>query len=488
MPKSKPGMNILFVAAEMAPFAKTGGLADVVGALPQALARRGHRVCVVVPLYPSSRLAGIPLRRLRRSVTVPLGNNYQRAGICAAHLGGVDVWFLDLPALYDRSGLYGAAGSDYPDNHLRFAALCRGALALVKTVGFRPDVVHCHDWHAALVPAMLRWDEQDPFFAATGTVLTIHNLAFQGLFPPDTLAELGLPTQMDRAEFYGQISFLKAGLMAADKITTVSAGYRNETLCPELGCGLDGVLQVRSADYVGILNGIDDKEWNPATDCRLPACFSATSLRGKARCKAALQQLLGLPSMPEVPLLAVVSRLTEQKGCDLLLELLPRLAAAPLQLALLGTGDEYYMRAFQRAAAQRYRNISISLSFHPELGPLMYAGADLFLMPSRFEPCGIGQLIALKYGAVPVARQTGGLADTIIDAREPQGTGFLFADFTAAAFWQAIERAMTSFADLRRWRQIMRRGMNADFSWGRSVGTYENIYCAAMAQRREGRQ
>jgi starch synthase len=483
-------MNILFVAAEMVPFAKTGGLADVVGALPQALARRGHQVRVVVPLYPSARLSGIPLRRLRRSVTVRLGNSSLHAGIFEAQISGVRVWFLDLPSLFDRSGLYGTITGDYADNHQRFAALCRGALELVKSVGFRADVIHCHDWHAALLPAMLRWDEQDPFFATTGTVLTIHNLAFQGLFPPAILPELGLPAhwwQMNRAEFYGQISFLKAGLLAADKITTVSAGYRNETLLPELGCGLDGVLQVRSADYTGILNGIDGDEWDPAVDRRLPARYSTRTLSGKARCKAALQQLLGLPLLPEVPLLAVVSRLTEQKGCDLLLELLPRLAATPLQLALLGTGDERYMLGFQQAAAQNHRNISINLSFHPELGPLMYAGADLFLMPSRFEPCGIGQLIALKYGAVPVARQTGGLADTIVDAAKPQGTGFLFADFTADAFWQAVERALSMYADQRRWRQIMRRGMNADYSWERSVGTYEEIYAAAMEQRREGR-
>jgi starch synthase len=254
-----------------------------------------------------------------------------------------------------------------------------------------------------------------------------------------------------------------------------------------LGCGLDGVLREREPEYTGILNGIDGDEWNPATDQRLPYRYSSRSLGGKARCKAALQQRLELPLAPDVPLLIVVSRLTEQKGCDLLLELLPRLAAAPLQLALLGTGDERYLRGFRQAANRKYRNISINLSFHPELGPLMYAGADIFLMPSRFEPCGIGQLIALKYGAVPLVRQTGGLANTVIDAAEPQGTGFLFRDFTAVAFWQAIERALIGYADHQAWRKIMHRGMKADFSWQRSVGTYEEIYAAAMGQQGEVR-
>jgi starch synthase len=483
-------MNILFVAAEMVPFAKTGGLADVVGALPQSLARRGRQVRVVLPLYPSVLVAGISLREVRRRVVVQLGSLLLRARVCEAEVGGVTVWFLDLPALFARPGLYGTVGGDYPDNYVRFAALCCGALALVKARKFHPDVIHCHDWHGALLPPLLRWREPDPFFAGTGTVLTIHNLAFQGLFPPAILAELGLPAnwlQLHRAEFYGQVSFLKAGLLAADRITTVSPGYRDETLQPALGSGLDGVLRERATDYVGILNGIDADEWDPATDQRLPFRFSPRSLGGKVRCKAALQQRLGLPLSPDVPLLIVVSRLTEQKGCDLLLELLPRLAAAPLQLALLGTGDERYLRGFKQAAALQYPNISLNLAFHPELGSLMYAGADIFLMPSRFEPCGLGQLIALKYGAVPVVRRTGGLADTVIDVAEPKGTGFLFWDFSVTAFWQAIERALTLYDDQRVWRQVMRRGMRADFSWKRSVGAYEEIYAAAMKQQGEER-
>jgi starch synthase len=488
MRNTESALNILFVAAEMVPFAKTGGLADVVGALPQALAERGHRVRAVVPFYPSVREAGLALRRHRRRVPVRLGDTCWQAGVLEAQLGAVQVWFLDLPHFFQRANLYGTAAGDYPDNHLRFAALCRGALALARDAGFHPDLIHCHDWHTALLPALLRWEEPEPFFAATGTVLTIHNLAFQGVFPATTLPALGLPSRwlyLERAEFYGQFSFLKAGLLTADTITTVSPGYRDETLRPELGCGLDGVLRVRAADYVGILNGIDGGEWNPATDRRLVARYSVEALGGKARCKRALQQRLGLPVTAEVPLLVMVSRLTEQKGCDLLLELLPRLATAPLQLVLLGTGDERYLQAFRQAAAACHGNISLNLAFHPELGPLLYAGADMFLMPSRFEPCGIGQLIALKYGAVPVARKTGGLADTIVDQAEPHGTGFLFTDYSAMAFWQAIERALAHYANRRSWRQLMRRGMMADFSWGRVVASYEAVY-AAVVQRHRG--
>lgn len=483
-------MNLLFVAAEMHPFAKTGGLADVVGALPLALARRGHQVHLVLPAYPGALAAGIPCRRLPHRVPIPMGSTSLEAGVYIATVDGVTVWLLDLPTLYNRPSLYGSSSGDYPDNYLRFAALSQGALAATMALGFRPDIIHCHDWHAALLPALLRWRTPEPFFAGTATVLTVHNLAFQGLFPPATLAELGLPAdwlRVERAEFYGQFSFLKAGLQAAEKITTVSPTYRQETLLPAFGCGLDGVLLQRAADFCGILNGIDYAEWNPASDGRLAANYDRDSLAGKGQCKAALQRRLGLPLAPDVPLLVVVSRLTEQKGCDLLLEIMPHLTTAPLQLALLGTGDEHFLEAFRGIAAEKAPNMCLNLAFHPELGPLMYAGADMFLMPSRFEPCGISQLIALRYGTIPIVRRTGGLADTVEQASATAGNGFLFDTYDSESFWQALQTALAAFRDQAGWQLLMQRGMAADHSWERSVGVYENVYQEALQMRRGGR-
>jgi starch synthase len=488
--KGKPQVNILFVAAEMHPFAKTGGLADVVGALPLALARRGHQVSLVLPAYPAALTAGIPCCRLPHRVPIPMGRTSLEAGVFAADVDGVTVWLLDLPSLYDRPTLYGPPSGGYPDNARRFAALCQGALAMTHALEFCPDIIHCHDWHAALLPALLRWRVPEPFFARTATVLTVHNLAFQGLFPAATRAELGLPAdwlQVERAEFYGQLSFLKAGLQAAEKITTVSPTYRQETLQPAFGCGLDGVLRQRAADFSGILNGIDYAEWNPASDVRLAANYDRDSLAGKGQCKAALQERLGLPVAPDVPLLAVVSRLTEQKGCELLLEIMPRLATAPLQFALLGTGDAHFLEAFQAIAAEKAPNVALNLAFHPELGPLMYAGADMFLMPSRFEPCGISQLIALRYGAVPVVRRTGGLADTVEQASATAGNGFLFDDYASESFWRALQSALAAYQNRTGWHLLMQRGMAADHSWERSVGAYENIYREALQKRGGGK-
>ncbi len=412
------------------------------------------------------------------------------AGVYAAKVDDVTVWLLDLPTLYARPTLYGSPCGDYPDNYLRFAALCQGALAVTRALGFRPDIIHGHDWHAALLPALLHWRTPELFFVNTATVLTVHNLAFQGLFPAATLAELGLPAdwlQVERAEFYGQFSFLKAGLQAAEKITTVSPTYRQETLLPAFGCGLDGVLRQRAPDYRGILNGIDYAEWNPASDARLAANYERDSLAGKGRCKAALQRRLGLPISPDVPLLAVVSRLTEQKGCDLLLKIMPRLTAAPLQLALLGTGDEHFLQAFRAIAAEKAPNVALNLAFHPELGPLMYAGADMFLMPSRFEPCGISQLIALRYGTVPVVRRTGGLTDTVEQASATTGNGFLFDSYDRESFCQALQSALAAYRDRTGWQLLMQRGMAADHSWERSVGAYENVYHEALQMRRGGK-
>ena len=482
-------MNILFAAAEMTPFAKTGGLADVVGALPKALAQRGHRVQVVVPAYPAALSAGIPFRRQRRRLQLRLGSRLIVAGQYAADFDGVTVWLLDVPELYERPGLYGTSAGDYADNHVRFATLSLGAIALARMQKSPPDIIHCHDWHAALLPALLRWYTPDPFFAASASVLTVHNLAFQGLFPATVLADLGLPAEwlrMERAEFYGQFGFLKAGLQAADKITTVSPTYRRETLGRELGCGLEGVLNERANDYVGILNGLDFTEWDPATDQRLPANYSVTSLPGKQQCKEALQQRLGLPVAPKVPLLVMISRLTEQKGCDLLLSVLPRLVAAPVQVVLLGVGDEPFMLALGAFAREEPRNISVNLGFHTELGPFMYAGADMLLMPSRFEPCGISQLIALRYGTVPIVRRTGGLADTVEAATATTGNGFLFSRYDADSFWQTIQEAVALYQNRPGWQRLMQRGMMADYSWNRSVEAYETVYAEAAEQRRGG--
>ncbi|HEY6838707.1 MAG TPA: glycogen/starch synthase, partial [Geobacteraceae bacterium] len=402
---------------------------------------------------------------------------------------GVPVYLLGNDAYFDRDFLYGTSEGDYPDNHRRFAFFCRGALAAADRLGFSPDILHCHDWHTALVPLILRHErEAFPFLRASATVFTIHNLAYQGLFPAEALPEMGLSPALftiDWLEFYGKVNLMKGGILAADSVTTVSESYCREILAPEEGCGLDGVLRVRRADLHGILNGLDYDVWNPATDRGILATYSADDAgTGKRVNKEELQRELGLEVAPDIPILAMVSRLSAQKGFDLLARILPALAGLRAQVVIVGVGDEKYLRLLRRFQRRGLPNLSITLSFAPGLAPKVYAGADIFIMPSRYEPCGLGQLIALRYGTVPVVRRTGGLADTVSDGV----TGFVFDDYTAAALGDAVKRALSAYEDRTAWEALVRRGMRCDFSWPQSAAKYEALYGAAIAKKRTKKQ
>jgi starch synthase len=470
-------MELLFVASEVAPWSKTGGLGDVAGALPRALAARGHRVAVVAPRYGSidARAAGFSRKdaalRVRGEATAVW---VKRAGP-TFHL-------VENERLFgSRRGLYAEDGRDYGDNAERFTFLSRAALALPGAMRLRPRIVHANDWQTGLVPYLLRHEHaDDPALAGARTVFTIHNLAYQGTFPSAVIPHLGLPWDVfrpDAMEFYDRLSFMKAALVFADALTTVSPTYAREILTPEGGVALDPVLRHRRADLHGILNGIDVEEWNPATDPHLPAHYSAKALAGKGRCKAALQRELGLPSNPGVPLVGMVSRLAHQKGVDLVAAALGDLLSRDVQLAVLGSGERDLEVALARAARERPERMAARIGFDEGLAHRIEAGADVFLMPSRFEPCGLNQMYSLRYGTVPVVRAVGGLEDTVEDYDGwNRGTGFKFREYTPAALLLAVRRALDAWRDRRAWRGIVARGMAQDFSWDRSARSYEELY------------
>jgi starch synthase len=470
-------MEILFVASEVSPWSKTGGLGDVAGALPRALAARGHKVSVVTPRYGS--IAAAPAGFVRRDAALRVRGEATAVWV---HEGPPAVYLVESERLFgSRRGLYGEGGRDYPDNAERFAFLARAALALPGAMRLRPRIVHANDWQAGLVPWLLGHEHaQDPALAGARTVFTIHNLAYQGVFPKEVVAHLGLPWSVFRPEameFYDRLGFLKAALTGADELTTVSPTYAREILSPEGGFGLDPVLRHRRAHLHGILNGIDVAEWDPANDPHLPAHYSARALAGKGRCKAALQAELGLPVRAEVPLVAMVSRLAEQKGLDLVVAALPELIARDVQVAVLGSGERAYEEALVRAARDRPDRMAVRIGFDEGLAHRLEGGGDVFLMPSRFEPCGLNQMYSLRYGTVPVVRGVGGLDDTVEDYDGwNRGTGFKFRDYTPAALLLATRRALDAYRDRRAWRGLVARGMAQDFSWDRSAASYEALY------------
>jgi starch synthase len=470
-------MEILFVSSEVAPWSKTGGLGDVAGALPRALAARGHEVAVVTPRYHSIDPARHGLERLHRTLRV----RDDEGGLWVKR-GGPTTYFVEHDRFFgSRHGLYGDARGDHGDNAERFAFLCRAALALPAALRLRPRIVHVNDWQSGLVPFLLRQEHgHDAALDGARTVMTIHNLAYQGVFPKHVVPALGLPWDVFRyeaMEFHDQLNFLKAGLVFSDALTTVSPTYAREILGHEAGAGLDPLLRHRAGDLTGILNGIDTHEWDPATDPHLTAHFTAGDLSGKAACKAALQRELGLPVRPDVPVVAMVGRIAEQKGLDLVVHALGELLAKDLQLALLGSGRADWEEAFRAAARARPDRMAARIGFDEGLAHRLEAGADLFLMPSRFEPCGLNQMYSLRYGTVPVVRAVGGLEDTVEDYDGwSRGTGFKFREYTPQAMLLALRRGLEAFRDRAAWLGIVRRGMAADFSWERSAASYEALY------------
>ncbi len=476
-------MRILSVASEVAPFSKTGGLGDVAGSLPAALAARGHEVWVVTPRYGFIDPTAHRLERL----DLALRARGEPAGLLRAALGKATVYLLEHDRYYGaRRGIYGEYGHDYGDNAQRFGFLARAALELPRALGMEPDVLHLHDWQTALGAWMLRREHaDDPWALHARSVYTIHNLAYQGLFSKDLMPALGLPWEVFRyeaMEFYDQLSFMKAGLVFADAITTVSPHYLSEILTPEHGFGLDSLLRQRSRDLTGILNGIDDLAWDPAADPQLDAPFDAGDLSGKARCKQALQLELGLPVRAEVPLVAMVGRLVEQKGIDLVAASLPEMLGMDLQLAILGSGRRDYQDLLLRAARERPGRLAVRVGFDERLAHRIEAGADVFLMPSRYEPCGLNQMYSLRYGTVPVVRAVGGLEDTVEDFDGYRnGTGFKFRPYQPPAMMTALRRALDVHRDEKAWRGLQVRGMAQDNSWRRSAARYERLFLDLLA-------
>lgn len=482
-------MQIVIAASECVPFVKTGGLADVIGALPAALARQGHSVTVYLPLF--RQVAARLTRRtvLIPSLTIPFAG-YSRfvSVIDGGTRDQVRFCFVDCPELFDREGLYGTAGGDYSDNWERFALFSRAVIEASKQLGV-PQVFHAHDWQAAMLPVFLRTlYATDPALTSAGTVFTIHNAGYQGWFGPETTERLLLPWElfrMDGLEHYNQFNFLKGGVVFADALTTVSRKYAEEIQTPEFGYGLEGVLRGRAADLHGILNGVDYEQWDPAHDRFIAAHYTGEDLGGKGECRRDLLHAFGAPDLPETtPILGIVSRFATQKGFDLLAEIADELARRELLLVALGTGEPYYENLL-RSLAERYpHRFAVRVMYDDTLAHKIEAGSDLFLMPSRYEPCGLNQIYSLRYGTVPVVRATGGLDDTV-DERPvaSEGTGFKFHPYDGREFLAAIDRALTAFADRESWDQLMRNGMRQDYSWARPAAEYAALY-ESVAQRK----
>lgn len=474
-------MRILFAASEVSPFAKTGGLADVAGSLPLALAALGHDVRVVMPRYQCVDAEKFNLKHIA-TFYVPFASWKERCDILEGRMGEqVTVYFISKDIYFNRPELYRTAHADYQDNAERFTFFSRAIVELCVALDFSPEIVHCNDWQTGLVPFYLRMlhSEGTPL-AHTKSVFTVHNLGYQGVFWHWDMRFIGLGWDVftpDGLEFWGKINFLKAGLVYSDIITTVSKTYSREIQTPEYGHGLEGVLAKRSADLYGIVNGIDYTEWNPAQDASIAQKFSAARPDGKAVCKQDILKRAGL-SPSNAPLIGMVVRLTEQKGLDILAEALPEIMAMGMRMIILGTGEEKYHLILTDAARLYPDQMRILLRYDDELAKNIYAGCDMFLMPSRYEPCGLGQMIALRYGTVPIVRKTGGLTDTVMNynTNTGRGTGFVFDDYTAGALIDCLRQACEIFRDARKWKRLMQAGMKQDFSWESSAKEYVKVY------------
>lgn len=460
MPKDK-NLKVLFVSSEVEPFSKTGGLADVAGSLPVALNKAGVDIRVVTPRYKCVRISGDEERLA----------------------GKVPVYFIKNKAYFMRDNLYGDKEGDYADNLDRFAFFSRSVFELLKELDFKPDIIHCNDWQTALVPVYLNgiFRKEDNFYSKTKTMLTVHNLGYQGVFSKFEFSKIGLGWEyftMQRLEFYDKVNILKGGLVFTDIIATVSPTYAREIQTEEFGCGLNGLLSERKGELFGILNGIDYEEWDPSKDKELNFHFSASRPEGKYKNKSSLQKELGLEQRADTPLIGIVSRLADQKGLDLVARIINPLLKSDVQFVLLGTGEEKYHLLFEQIKKKYPGKASINLKFDALLAKKIYAGADTFLMPSRYEPCGLGQMISLRYGTVPVVRRTGGLADTIteLDPNTMRGNGFLFERYDAPEFFDAVRKATGLYKRKDLWAKAVSNAMRCDFSWDKSAEKYLEVY------------
>jgi starch synthase len=480
-------VKIVTASSEMAPYAKTGGLADVSAALPKALAARGHEVTCFLPRYGS---ISFPPGRFIGSVHVPVDSLQRSAGFYERELApGLRLIFVEHPPFFDRGGIYGDSNGDFGDNEFRFAFFCRAVLEFCRSRGYRPDVFHAHDWQTGLLPVYLKaFYPDDPTLHRVPTVFTIHNLAYQGRFSGATLGRLGLPESLlteDALSWDGGVCYMKGGLLFSEVLTTVSPTYSHEIQGSELGLGLESVVRSRAEDLVGILNGVDYEEWDPRHDPHLAASFDEEEHAGKIACKRALLLEYGLSTEPDVPLIGIVSRLVHQKGFDLVAAALEPLLARRLRMVVLGTGEpdvEAGLREFVRRDSTRF---GVRFHYDTGLAHRIEAGADMILMPSRFEPCGLTQMYSMRYGTIPIARATGGLADTIqhFDLRKKKGTGFLFQHADVTGLLWAIDEALAAYAWPGPWSVLMKNAMTRDFSWNLSAERYEAVYFQAQLNR-----
>jgi len=490
MQNEEQPLKILILAAEVVPFVKVGGLADVVGALPKALRALGHDVRLVMPRYGQIDTERFGLSTVLDKLSVDMATFREPVSVWQGGIGeGIPVYMIDAPRYFDREHIYG-----YTDDGERFILFCRAALEVVRALGWSPDVIHCNDWHTGIVPNWMHTVyRNDPFFENTATVYTIHNLAYQGIFGYRILEVAGVATHgflyPQIAELANVVDIMGRGILFADAVTTVSERYAQEILTPTFGEKLDSLLRSRKDRLFGILNGIDYVEMNPATDRYIAAQFDAQSLEERAKNKRALQERAHLPVQEDIPVLAMISRLTDQKGFDLLGQIVQPLFAQGVQFVVMGIGDQHYQEMFQNLAVRYPEQVASFLTFNTEMAQGIYAGSDMFLMPSRWEPCGLGQLIAMRYGSVPIVRNVGGLADTVqeYDPRTGEGNGFTFDNYDPWEFFAAIVRALELYRFQDIWRTLQRRSMAADHSWQASAIRYVEVYRDAIVFHRSGK-
>ena len=481
-------MRILFVASEALPYAKTGGLADVLEALPRCLVKLGHSVAVFLPRYRGIETNSVVME----SMTIPQGARLRFPSVrSGSMLRGVRYFFLDDPFYFDRDGLYGDKNGDFPDNAERFTEFSRAAIELAKHI-WTPDLIHCNDWQTSMVPVLLRTSYgDDPAVQGIPVVFTIHNMGYHGVFPRDVLERAGIPAGVFHPggiEFFGNVNFLKGGLVYSDYLTTVSRKYGQEIQTSEFGFGLEGVVRSRADRLVGILNGVDYSSWSPERDTLIPMKYSAKNLDGKRTCKMALLEEYRLSKdSPNRPVVGIVSRFADQKGFDLIAQIAQQLVHEELSLAVLGTGERRYEDLFRALAMDFPGRVGAVVAYDNRLAHMVEAGSDMFLMPSRYEPCGLNQIYSLRYGTVPIVRATGGLDDTIepFDLESGTGTGFKFYEYSGAALLHALRQALHHYSDEGVWKRIQLNGMAKDFSWNTSAAEYAKLYEAACAARNQ---
>ncbi|MBU2541660.1 MAG: glycogen synthase GlgA [Candidatus Omnitrophica bacterium] len=477
-------LKILLLSSEVTPFAKTGGLADVTGILPIELKSLGCNVAVFLPYYRQTKVKGkdFEIRLVKKDLKTRVGNVDIYFSLYQCKREKCDFFFIDRPEFFDRDFLYGTSVQDYPDNAHRFAFFAKSVLTSIAAIGFRPDVIHCNDWQTALTPFYLKYaGENTELFKNSGTLFTIHNLAYQGLFEKEIMPEIGIGYEFftpESLEFYGRGSFIKAGILYSDAISTVSKGYAREILTKEFGCGLEGLLNLRKDALYGILNGVDYSDWNPKLDKFIKTRYDITTLDKKLMCKKDLLSQMKLKASLDAPLLGIISRLAEQKGIDIVCAAMAQIIKLGANVVILGTGDEKYHKLLRELARKYPKNIGIKITFDNALAHKIEAGSDMFLMPSRYEPCGLNQMYSLRYGTIPVVRAVGGLDDTIIDySQDPvSGNGFKFNQANTDDFINALKRAISVYSNKKEWIKLLKRAMGFDFSWEKSAKEYIRLY------------